>query len=64
MKLLDNIIGLFSGQMRSTLELSRLNTIWERFNGGEDVLDDILSNRWKYHKEKVKLLLTFIKLTP
>ena len=54
---IDNIIAIWSPMMRETLELARLNKIWERFNNGEEVVDDILSHKWKYHKDKVKLLL-------
>jgi len=61
--LLDNLIGLFSKEMRATNELGRLNIIWERFNNKENVLDDILSKKWVYHKDKVKLLLTFMNIT-
>ena len=60
--LVDKLIVIFSREMRATLELEHLNTIWERFNNGEDVLYDILDRKWKYHKDKVRLLLTFIYL--
>jgi hypothetical protein len=48
--------------MRQSLELGKLNKFWEKFNNGEQVLDLILNNKWKYHKDKVKLLISFIKL--
>ena len=62
MWLIDRIIAVFSPSMRSTLELGRLNKIWERFNNGEDIKDEVLSQEWKYHQDKVKLLLKFIEL--
>lgn len=62
MKLLDNIIALFNQDMRSALELGKLNAIWEKFNNGESVTDELLSHKWKYHIEKVKLLLSFERL--
>lgn len=57
MKLIDRFIAMFFVQMRSALELQRLNGIWERFNAGEDVLEEIVSYKWKYHKDKVVLLV-------
>ena len=54
---LDKIISIWSPMMRSTNELSRLNIIWEKFNQGEEIIDEILSRKWKYHKDKVFLLL-------
>lgn len=56
---LDKIIAIWSPMMRSTNELARLNLIWGKFNDGNDILDDILANNWKYHQDKVKLLLDF-----
>jgi len=46
---------------QETIELGELNRIWEKFNNGEDVMDNILDRKWKYHKDKVKLLLFIIK---
>lgn len=56
---LDKVIALWSPMMRSTNELARLNKLWERFNNGEDVKLEILSQEWKYHLEKANLLLEF-----
>ena len=64
MWLLDNIIALFSKQMRATLELARLNKLWERFNNGEKIKEEVLNQKWKYHQEKVNLLLDIINLLP
>lgn len=63
MLLVDKIIAIFSPQMRATLELARLNKLWERFNNGENVRQEVLEQRWKYHQDKVNLLLDFLKLT-
>lgn len=58
---LDKVIALWSPTMRSTNELGKLNNLWERFNNGENVKDEVLKQKWKYHKDKVDLLLYFIK---
>ena len=66
MKWLDNIIALWSPIMRSTLELGRLNRLWEDFNDkkitSEETQMALLKNRWKYHTKKAKLLLDFTLL--
>ena len=68
MKLLDNFIAIFSPMMRSALELGRLNEIWGEFNdkniNQDEVLTLLLSNKWKYHIDKAKLLLDFTTLIP
>lgn len=63
---LDKIMAIWSPMMRRTNELARLNIIWGKFNEGENVIDDIISQKWSYHKDKVKLLLEFqnLKLKP
>ena len=47
-----------------TLELMRLNKIYEAFNNGEvtpkEAVYKILNSRWKYHKDEVEVLLYFI----
>lgn len=59
---LDKIIAIWSPMMREANELARLNKIWEKFNNGEIVVDEILSYKWKYHKDKVKFLLNISNL--
>lgn len=63
MKLLANLIAIFSSRMRSTLELERLNRIWEKFNNKEISNEEtqimLLKNKWVHHTEKAKLLLDF-----
>ena len=49
MWLLDRIIAIFSPLMGDTLELQKLNRLWERFNKGENVLEEIKKHSWKYH---------------
>lgn len=57
--LIDRFIAIFSRQMRSAIELQRLNKIWEDFNEEGSVVRTLLKlgrYNWKYHKEKVELL--------
>lgn len=56
--ILDYSIAIYSKQMRETLELGKLNDLWERFNNGEDVREELLKHKWKYHAKKVLLLFT------
>ena len=48
---------------KDILELQRLNSLWERFNEGDNVLEEILQNKWIFHIEKVILLVKCIILT-
>ena len=59
---LDKIIALWSPTMRETIELSRLNRIWERFNNEEDIEEELCNQDWKYHYDKVLLLKEYIKI--
>lgn len=61
-KWIDKIIAIFSPMMRNTIELGELNEIWERFNNGEDIRNDLRSRKWKYHQKKVDLLFEIIKV--
>lgn len=61
MIVLDYIIALFDPLMRNTLELRRLNKIWEDFNENKNARKTqmaLLGERWKYHKDRAHLLLT------
>jgi hypothetical protein len=42
---------------KSTIELADLNEIWNRFNEGEDVMEELLRHRWKYQLPKVRMLV-------
>lgn len=76
MNILDKILLIRTKQGRSTIELSRANELLERFNNiptkelplcrKEDMqklYDDILSRKWKYHKDKIQILIHMIEFT-
>lgn len=46
--------------MRDTLELARLNKLWERANAGEDVRMELDSQLWEYHASKVQILRNYL----
>jgi hypothetical protein len=52
--------------MRSSLELNKLNKIWEQFNDKiitpEQTQIILLKEKWKHHTQKAKLLLDFTTL--
>ena len=72
MNWLDKFILIWSKQGRSTIELNKVNIFYERFNNLPDfnnygrhkkknqILKDILSEKWNYHIDKIEILLQLI----
>lgn len=63
--MIDRLIAVFDPLMRETLELGRLNRIWEHYNEHHDkeyTQKALLRERWKYHTDRAYLLLTLTNL--
>lgn len=59
-KIIDLTIAIFSQEMRYALELEQLNKIIVKLvTGKEDILDEVLSHKWHYHKDKVRFFLKY-----